>query len=103
LGGRPRPPGNKPCPDTGGGGGWSSRSDIRLKHDILLLTRRADGLGIYRYRYLWSDQAYVGVMAHEVANVVPSAVVRGPDGYLRVDYRQLGLRLQTWDEWAAAH
>lgn len=26
----------------------------------------------------------------------------GADGYLRVDYRQLGLRLMTWDEWTAS-
>ena len=24
------------------------------------------------------------------------------DGYLRVHYERLGLRLQTWDEWVAA-
>jgi hypothetical protein len=28
---------------------------------------------------------------------------RGDDGYLRVDYARIGLRLQTWDQWAAAH
>jgi hypothetical protein len=62
----------------------------------------ASGLGLYRYRYLWSDTAYVGVMAQEVAAVMPEAVRRGADGYLRVDYSRLGLRLQTWDEWVAA-
>jgi hypothetical protein len=41
-------------------------------------------------------------MAQEVAEVVPDAVLRGDDGYLRVDYRRLGLRLMTWEEWAAA-
>jgi hypothetical protein len=40
-------------------------------------------------------------MAQEVATVVPSAVQRGADGYLRVDYRQLGLRLQSWETWQA--
>jgi hypothetical protein len=42
-------------------------------------------------------------MAQEVAAVKPEAVRRGADGYLRVDYARLGLRLQTWDQWAAAH
>jgi hypothetical protein len=37
-----------------------------------------------------------------VAAVRPDAVVRGGDGYLRVDYARLGLRFQTWDEWLAA-
>jgi hypothetical protein len=41
-------------------------------------------------------------MAHEVAAVKPHAVLRGEDGYLRVDYRRLGLRLKTWDQWIAA-
>ena len=41
-------------------------------------------------------------MAHEVAAIRPEAVRRGPDGYLRVDYARLGLRMQTWDEWVAA-
>jgi hypothetical protein len=74
-------------------------SDIQLKRDVVLLRHLDNGLGIYRYRYNWSDQVYVGVMAQEVAQVVPDAVTRGPDGYLRVDYEQLGLRLMTWDQW----
>jgi len=77
-------------------------SDIRLKHDIFALRQLENGLGLYRYRYLWSDQVYVGVMAQEVERIVPDAVVRGPDGYLRVDYGRLGLRLMTWEEWAAS-
>jgi hypothetical protein len=76
-------------------------SDVRLKRDITQVGV-ASGLGLYRYRYLWSDTAYVGVMAQEVAAVMPEAVQRGADGYLRVDYSRLGLRLQTWDEWVAA-
>jgi hypothetical protein len=75
-------------------------SDRRLKRDIVRLASLDNGLGLYRYRYLWSDTVHVGVMAQEVALAQPHAVVRGADGYLRVDYAQLGLRLQTWDEWA---
>jgi hypothetical protein len=74
-------------------------SDIRLKHDIVELVRLDNGLKLYRYRYLWSDQLYVGVMAQEVAEIVPEAVLLGADGFLRVDYAKLGLRLMTWDEW----
>jgi hypothetical protein len=79
-----------------------SPSDIRLKHDIARLTHLDDGLDLYRYRYLWSDTIYVGVMAQEVAKLYPDAVVRGEDGYLRVIYERLGLHLQTLDEWRAA-
>jgi hypothetical protein len=77
-------------------------SDARLKRDIALVGRLDDGLGLYRYRYLWSDTVYVGVMAQEVALIHPDAVVRGPlDGYLRVDYGRLGLNLLTLPEWDA--
>ena len=77
-------------------------SDIRLKRDIAQVGELDSGVGLYRYRYLWSDTIYVGVMAQEVAAVKPDSVLRGADGYLRVDYRRLGLRLQTWDQWVAA-
>jgi len=76
-------------------------SDSRLKRDITLLGRLDDGLGLYSYRYLWSDTVYVGVMAQEVALMMPSAVVKGDDGYLRVDYAKLGLRMRTLEEWQA--
>jgi hypothetical protein len=84
------------------GGGGHHRSDIRLKEDIVALTRLDNGIGIYRFRYKGNDHtAYVGVMAQEVAKVVPDAVTRGRDGYLRVDYDHLGLEFMTWDEWMA--
>jgi hypothetical protein len=68
-------------------------SDIRLKRDIVLIGRRV-GLGIYRFRYLWSDQTFIGVMAQEVLRLFPRAVVRGRDGWLRVDYTALGCALK---------
>jgi hypothetical protein len=74
-------------------------SDIRLKRDIVQIARLDNGIGLYRYRYIWSDDVYVGVMAQEVAEVIPDAVLRGADGYLRVNYARLGLHLMTWDEW----
>jgi outer membrane immunogenic protein len=74
-------------------------SDVRLKRDVTLLGRLDDGLGIYRYKYLWSDTVYVGVMAQEVALIRPDAVVRDRlDSYLRVDYGRLGLQLMTLAE-----
>jgi hypothetical protein len=74
-------------------------SDVRLKRDIVEVGRLDNGIGLYRYRYLWSDEVYVGVMAQEVARIMPDAVTRGSDGYLRVNYERLGLRLITWTEW----
>jgi hypothetical protein len=78
------------------------RSDMMLKHDISLLGHLDNGLGFYRFSYNGSDRAYVGVMAQEVQTVVPAAVLRGSDGYLRVFYDKLGLKFQTYDQWAAS-
>jgi opacity protein-like surface antigen len=76
-------------------------SDARLKRDIVLVGHLKDGLRLYRYRYLWSDTVYVGVLAQEVALDHPDAVVKGADGYLRVNYSKLGLKLLTQAEWDA--
>ena len=84
-----------------GGGGGGRRSDIALKHDIVLLGHLASGLGYYRFSYLGSEKAYVGVIAQEVQRVMPEAVTRGSDGYLRVYYEKLGLRLRTYNDWLA--
>ena len=94
-----------------GRGGWwpcrgrrrvGRRSDITLKHDITLLGHLDNGLGFYRFSYNGSDKAYVGVMAQEVQTVMPEAVVRGSDGYLRVFYDKIGLKFQTYDQWIAS-
>ena len=76
-------------------------SDMMLKHDLTLLGHLDNGLGFYRFSYNGSDKAYVGVMAQEVQTIMPEAVVRGSDGYLRVFYDKLGVKLQTYDEWVA--
>jgi polysaccharide biosynthesis/export protein len=78
-------------------------SDVRVKRDITPIAKLENGLRLYRYRYAWSDTLYVGVMAQEVLEVAPHAVSRGADGYLRVNYARLGLRMQLWDEWLASH
>ena len=85
-----------------GGGGGGRRSDIALKHDVVLLGHLDNGLGYYRFSYLGSGKAYVGVMAQEVQAVMPAAVTRGGDGYLRVHYDRLGLKFLTYKDWLAA-
>jgi hypothetical protein len=84
-----------------GGGGGGRRSDIELKHDVVLLGYLANGLGYYRFSYLGSSKPYVGVIAQEVERLMPEAVIRGRDGYLRVYYEQLGLKLRTYTDWLA--
>jgi hypothetical protein len=86
----------------GGGGGGGRRSDLALKHDVVQLGYLDNGLGYYRFSYLGSNKAYVGVIAQEVQSVMPGAVTRGTDGYLRVDYHRLGIKFRTYDDWLAS-
>jgi hypothetical protein len=66
-------------------------SDQRLKTGIIRVGTHLFGFGLYRFRYLWSDTEHLGVLAQEVLEVMPRAVIRGDDGYLRVNYGMLGL------------
>lgn len=64
-------------------GGFMGFSDRRLKEDIRLIGQHR-GLNIYRWRYVWGEEA-TGVMADEVEHI-PGAVVEGPGGFKMVDY-----------------
>ena len=69
--------------------GKAALSDRRLKTDIEKIGEREDGLGVYAFRYLRSPIRYIGVMAQEVLNVKPEAVIHLPGGYLAVNYGAL--------------
>ncbi len=69
----------------------------------MLLGRTTDGLHLYRYRYIGDSSLYVGVMAQEVAKRRPAAVSRADNGYLQVDYGQLGLAFLTYRDWVARY
>ncbi|MEW9805452.1 tail fiber domain-containing protein [Mesorhizobium sp. ZMM04-5] len=68
-------------------------SDIRLKTDIKPAGTASNGLPLYDFRYLWSDEVYRGVMAQDVLEVFPDAVTTMPNGYLAVRYDMLGLEM----------
>ena len=64
--------------------------------------RLGNGLNLYSFRYRGRDHTvYVGVMAQEVQKIAPSAVSYDRQGYLMVDYDQIGLKFMTWKEWQA--
>jgi hypothetical protein len=86
----------------GGGRGGGRRSDIRLKHDVVLLGRLSNGIGIYRFVYNGDERKYVGVIAQDVMRIKPSAVTRGRDGYLRVRYEQIGVKFQPYRDWISS-
>ncbi|MFA4974365.1 MAG: tail fiber domain-containing protein [bacterium] len=62
--------------------GWSDR---RLKKDIRKIGELENGLGVYMFKYLWSDALRTGLMADEVARVKPEAV-HNVGGFFAVDY-----------------
>ena len=62
-------------------------SDRRLKSNIVRVGTHPLGIGIYEYDL--GGKRERGVMADEVARVKPEAVVRGDDGYARVNYGML--------------
>lgn len=68
-------------------------SDCRLKTDITYVCTRPDGIKLYRYRYRWGGPRYIGVMAQDLLQSHPKAVIMDPDGYYRVDYARLGITL----------
>lgn len=62
-------------------------SDRRLKTDIERVGALDIGLPVYRYRYKGDPTVQIGLMADEVEQVRPEAVVTTPSGYKAVDYR----------------
>lgn len=72
---------------TGAAYKWSDR---RLKRDITLIGRLRNGLKLYRYRYLWAQDWQIGLMAQEVARIIPGAV-RLAQGHLQVNYAEAAL------------
>ena len=61
-------------------------SDRRLKRDISRIGTLKNGLPVYYFRYKWSEKLYVGLMADEVEQVHPEAVLDGPFGFKMVNY-----------------
>jgi hypothetical protein len=69
-------------------------SDTRLKTDIVRVGKTVYGLPLYNFKYIGRTEIYEGVMAQDVLKVMPSAVVRGADGYYRVKYKDLGVQMR---------
>jgi hypothetical protein len=69
-------------------------SDIRLKENIQL-ERQEKGLNIYSFNYKTDkDKRYEGVMAQEVIETHPEAVIIDEDGYYKVFYSMLGIEMK---------
>ena len=73
----------------------SDLSDARLKTDIEQVGTTVYGLPLYHFRYKTGTERFEGVMAQDILEVMPDAVVVGEDGYYRVKYGQLGIRMTS--------
>ncbi len=71
-------------------GGAAIASDRRLKKNIKRIGTHVLGIGLYTWDYLWG-LPFSGVMADEVEQVMPEAVVMHPSGFKMVNYSMLGL------------
>lgn len=69
-------------------------SDIRLKTDIARVGTASNGLPLYHFRYRGLPTVYEGVMAQDVLQHFPEAVVTRPGGILAVNYAKLGLEVK---------
>jgi Chaperone of endosialidase len=78
-------------------------SDIRAKQNVvpLVASNGKCGVQLYAYQYLprlhaqYGNGIYVGVMAQEVRQTYPDAVIEQDDGYLAVDYACLDSLLRA--------
>lgn len=77
----------------GAGGG---ASDVALKENVVKIGEYPSGLNMYSWD--WNEegkkvadpnQPTVGVIAQEAILMFPDAVLKGNDGYLRVDYKRI--------------
>lgn len=77
--------------NSGGGYGDTnaSMSDIRLKTDIRRIGTSPRGYATYDWAWRMGGGRAQGVIAQEIAQIDPSAVVRHPGGFLMVDYSKV--------------
>lgn len=68
--------------------GGAILSDRRLKQNIVQIGEDPRGFNWYEFEYINGSPRMIGVMAQEVQEVIPEAVVE-IDGYLAVDYSRV--------------
>lgn len=70
--------------------GGMAYSDRRLKSNIVQIGRHPIGVDLYEYDIFGRRER--GVMADELAQIMPDAVLISPDGYQLVNYSMIGGR-----------
>jgi len=91
---------DEPCDDG---------SDRRLKENIKQVGRSPSGISIYTFKYrddmagflkdnVDTNSVYLGVMAQELLDIAPEAVVTNPaTGYYAVDYSKIDVDFRKVD------
>ena len=80
---------------TGLKSGWMM-SDRRAKQNISQIGNLDNGLNVYSFEYKpefkseCGDGVFIGVMADEVNEIIPEAIIHRPDGLKMVDYSMIG-------------
>jgi hypothetical protein len=69
-------------------------SDARLKENVLHIGTAPSGISIYEWNYKWSKQRYRGVIAQDVLNFKPEAVVTMEPGFLGVNYGLIDVSME---------
>ena len=72
-------------------------SDMRIKENVSEIGKDAyTGLNLYHFSYINDPDStmYEGVMAQEVLNFMPEAVVLDESGFYAVDYGMLGMKMK---------
>ncbi len=64
-------------------------SDYRLKTDVRWITKSPTGINVYQFRYAGGGPLYQGVIAQELLDTHPDAVVTMPGGYYGVLYERI--------------
>ena len=80
-----------------GQGAGAMRSDIQLKENITYINTSPEGHSVYEWNYKGEPESrrYQGVMAQELLETAPHAVVTMDDGYLGVKYDEIDVEFTT--------
>lgn len=72
-------------------------SDIALKENITYINKSPDGHRIYEWNYKGEPKSnrFQGVLAQELLQTAPHAVVKNDNGYLGVDYTEIDVNLRS--------
>ena len=72
-------------------------SDIALKENITYIRKSPDGHRIYEWNYKGEPKSnrFQGVLAQELLNTAPHAVVQNDNGYFGVDYTKIDVNVRS--------